>query len=321
MGYEELTKFAESYPKQERDSLTRLAGDYRSRQESEILDLAAIAADVTVDSIINLGLESDPDPLFMRAFGLQYPGVEIESLRGASDERLQGLANGVKGKYFEVLVEQRLNAGERLGELYLEPGLVARIAESPTQEGFDLEIVNQDEVVVDLLQLKATESMAHVKSALRRFPNIKVAVPSEVEGVADDILRTDISHAHLAEVVRKQIGELSESELADILNQGVEAVFDSVPLISPIIIAVTEGREVLMRRSTLEEALQQGSRRLGRSSVYSGIGATLSALDAGVITLPTTLALRLAEGRVTRRVAMGDHLKSKTNEIRTITGD
>ena len=99
--------------------------------------------------------------------GLALPPLHPESLVGASEDRLEGLANGIKGKYFEVLVEGRLNNDESLGELILGPGQVARIAESPTQEGWDLEILNtNDGSVVEVLQLKATTSMSYVKRAL-----------------------------------------------------------------------------------------------------------------------------------------------------------
>ncbi len=135
MGYEQLAALAESYPPQKRESLQELAQEHRSRDERQVLDIAALATDVSLDRITNLGLEPDADPQILEAFKLQYPKVSMESIVGLSEERLGGLANGVKGKYFEVLVRDRLNAGERVGELQLEPGQVAKLAESATQSG------------------------------------------------------------------------------------------------------------------------------------------------------------------------------------------
>ena len=166
MGYEELRVLAESYPHKEREALFELAQTYRSRDEREILELAAIAADISLDSVLNLGLEPEEEPLFRDAFIRQYPHVDIQTLVGASDERLNGLANGVKGKYFEMLVRDRLNAGERVGELQLLPGQTVRLAESSTQSGWDAVIENQDGSTDELLQFKATESMGYVKEAL-----------------------------------------------------------------------------------------------------------------------------------------------------------
>ena len=45
------------------------------------------------------------------AFERQFPGMSVESLAGSSPEYLQGIVNGVKGKYFEILIRDRL--GER----------------------------------------------------------------------------------------------------------------------------------------------------------------------------------------------------------------
>ena len=70
-----------------------------------------------------------------------------------------------------------------------------------------------------------------------------------------------------------------------------------------------------MGRSTVEESLKRGGARLGRSSVYTVIGAGLTAVDAGIISIPTIIALRVAEGRVRHREAMGNHLDEKTQEV------
>ena len=152
MDYEQLMALAESYPPQERDSLLEVAQQYRSRSEREILELAALATDVSLDRVTNLGLEPDADPQFLEAFRLHYPGISLESLRGESEEYLKNLVNGAKGKYFEVLLRDRLNAGERVGEIELQPGQVARLAESPTQPGWDLRIENEDGSVAELIQ-------------------------------------------------------------------------------------------------------------------------------------------------------------------------
>jgi hypothetical protein len=316
-----LRQLAEKYTTRDRSSLAELARQYEHRNQQEILEIAAIAADISADSILNLGLEPESNPLILQAFQLQYPNVDQDSLVGASDERLSGLANGIKGKYFEVLVRDRLNDGESLGELRLGPGQVARLAVSSTQEGWDLEIVNvEDGSIVEQIQLKATTSMSYIKSALDQNPDIRVAVPSEVDGVKDEILRTDISDNDLAEAVNRQLGEQSEAALTDMLDRSTEWAFDAVPIVSGILVALTEGRLVLIGRSSLDESLQRGARRLGKSAAFSTLGATLVALDAGILSVPTTTAARIAWARLTNRIASGEYLQMKTSEIRESTG-
>ena len=202
--------------------LMELAQRYRSRSEREVLELAALATDVSLDRVTNLGLEPEADPQFLEAFRLQYPNVSLESLRGSSEERLENLVNGAKGKYFEVLVRDRLNAGEGVGEIELQSGQAASLAESPTQPGWDLRIENEDGTAAELVQLKATESMAYVKTAFDKYPDIRVAVPSEVDDSAEEILGTDISNAQLEDVANAQLGELGEGMVEDLLDKGAE---------------------------------------------------------------------------------------------------
>ena len=103
--------------------------------------------------------------------------------------------------------------------------------------------------------------------------------------------------------------------VTDILHQSAEFAFDAIPAVSAVVIGLSEGRQVLLGRSTVEESLRRGTVRLGRSSVYSVIGAGLMAADAGVISIPTVTVLRIAEGRVRHRMAMERHLEEKTAEI------
>ncbi len=316
MGYAELRDLAESYPPQERNALFELAQKYRSRDEQEVLEVAAIAADVSLDSIVNLGLEPEADPLFREAFSRQYPSVDIEKLIDASEEELRGWESGAKGKYFEMLVCARLNAGERLGELQLQPGQTARLAESSTQPGWDLRIENEDGSPDELLQLKATESMGYVKEALVKHPDIRVVVPSEVDDRADDILGTDISNEQLDNIAQAQIGEMGESAIEDLLDKGAEAAFDSIPFVSMIATGVIEGSSVLTGRSTLRESFRRGAKRMGRAGVYSAIGVALAPTGVGV---PVMMGIRTAGGRMTSRAALADRLESRTLEMERLT--
>ena len=316
MGYEKLRVLSESYPLRERNALFELAQKFRSRDEREVLQVAAIAADVSLDRVVNLGLEPQANPLFREAFNRQYPNVDIESLVGASDERLRGLANGVKGKHFEMLVRDRLNAGERLGELQLQPGQTAHLAESSTQPGWDLRIENEDGTIDEFLQLKATDSMSYVKKALVEHPDIRVVVPSEVDDQADDILGTDISNEQLDNITQAQIGEMGESALEDLSDKAVEAAFDSIPFVSMVATGVIEGSSVLTGRSTLRESFRRGAKRMGRAGVYSAIGAALAPTGVGV---PVVMGIRTVEGRISKRIALSEHLESRTRELERLT--
>ncbi len=75
-----------------KQSATALASGFKRRQESEVLELAAIAADVSLDSLVDLELNPEANPLLEEALRRQYPNVDPESLAGASPENWKGLS-------------------------------------------------------------------------------------------------------------------------------------------------------------------------------------------------------------------------------------
>lgn len=312
MGYEQLVTLAESYPPQKRELLHEMAQEYRSRDERQILDVAALAADVPLDRVTNLGLEPEPDQQLLEA--IQLSGVSIETLAGSPAQQ-SGTLSTIKGKYFEVLVRDRLNAGERLGELQLEPGQVASLAESSSQPGWDLRIENADGSVAEEIQLKATESMSYVKEALERYPDIRVAAPSEIDGATDEILNTGISNEQLESVAKAQLDELGEGAAQDLLDTGAEVALDSIPFVGIAMTGVMEGRNLLMGRSTFRESLRRGTKRIGKATVYDSIGTLLGSTG---VAIPAVIGLRTAEARVSARIGLGDQLEARAGELRRL---
>ena len=53
--------------------------------------------------------------------------------------------------------------------------------------------------------------------------------------------------------------------------------------------------------------------------LHNKISCIQNALDAGVISMPTSVAGRIAWDRVANRIATGDFLETKTSEILTLT--
>ena len=314
-----LRSLADSYPPAEPEELLGLADQFRRQGESEILDLAAIAADLTADSLLDLGLEPESNPLLVEAFRLQNPGLEIGSLPDASAAQLGGYVNALKGKYFEVLVKDRLNKGEALGELVLGPGQEAVIAESLTQPGWDLKIVNVDDgSTVELLQLKATESMSYVREALDRYPDIRVATTSEIDGTSEMILSTDIPDEEVEVAARQFIDEADESPITDVIHGGAEMAFDSIPIVPAIMIIATEGRQLLAGQADVEESLTRIRSRLGEAAKISTAGAIMGGLSEGILAAPASVAMKIAIRRSEYHDAMTTHLKTNLEELRSI---
>ena len=246
---------------------------------------------------------------------MQYPDVDPSVLSGMKPEHLAGFIGGVKGKYFEVLVEDRLNAGATLGDLRLGPGQIARLASSPFQPGWDLEIVGRSGRSLEQIQLKATESMSYVKDALERYPDIRVAVPAGVGGASGSVISTNISHAHLGKAAQGYVEEISKEGLAAAMADATGFVLRAVPLTSLVIITTTEGYRVLAGRTTLRAAMSTGSRRLVKAMAYHVIGKALAAAGLGPMAIPVTTALGVAETRVSEQVKLSDGLGSRAREL------
>ena len=319
MSHEELEKLAATYPLQPREALLEFALERRKRQENEVLALAALAAELSMDSIINLGLEPDADPLLMQAIQLSGSNIEQGAFDGLTEGQIQGHLSNIKGKYFEVLVEDRLNAGETVGELKLLPGQVASLADSQNQAGWDLQIADENKDIAERIQLKATASMGYIKDALEKYPDFRIAVPTEIDGMTDEILQTDITNESLEKLTESQVEELGESGLENLLDQSAEFAFDMVPVLPSILITITEGRAVLSGSATLQMSLQRGAKRLGRATAYQALGLGLSTV-IGPASIPTVLAVRIAEKRFGHQMAMGDFLKARAEDVKAFTG-
>ena len=322
MSYDELVSLADAYPGAEKKTLLELTKQQELRKEREILEVAAIPANLTVGDSIADRLFPEIDPLLARAFALQYPDVDPSVLAGMKPEHLAGFIGGVKGKYFEVLVEDRLNAGATLGDLRLGSGQIARLAASPFQPGWDLEILGRTGRSLEQIQLKATESMSYVKDALERYPDIRVAVPAGVGSTSGSVISTNISHAHLEGAAQGYIEEISKGGLAAAMAGATGFVLRAVPLTSLVIITTTEGHRVLAGRATLRTAMSTGSRRLAKATAYNVIGKALASAGLGPMAIPVTTALGVAETRVSEQVKLSDGLGSRVKELELLmTGD
>lgn len=71
-----------------------------------------------------------------------------------------------------------------------------------------------------------------------------------------------------------------------------------------------------MGRSTFRESLRTGANRIGRATVYDAIGTLLGPTG---VAIPAVIGLRMAGTRVSGRIGLGDHLESKTEDLRRLT--
>ena len=318
MGYDELISLADSYPPAEKAKVLQLARRRELSNEQEILELAGIAGDLKVDSWIGRLLNPEFNPLLLEAFNLAMPGVDPRSLSGMSEKTLEGFVGVVKGKYFEVLVVDRLNAGDAVGGLKLASGQLARLAESPIQPAWDIEIVARNGKVVEQLQLKATKLYGPVFNALYRYPDIKVLVPEPMAGFGAKVINADIFHAELLGAAKAYVDELGKSLGVQFLEDAANFIVKGVPITSILIVGGSESLRFLMGRATLQEAMRGGGARLGRQAAYNIVGNVLLAAGLGPTAIPVMMALSVAEARISGHIELSGNLGSRAQELLTV---
>ena len=282
---------------------------YIKRKQDTILDIISITTALSIEI-----LQERINPQILEAIKLQYPNLDIENFSYYSSEQLQGIVNGVKGKYFEILVRDKLNSGERIGNLLLEENQKAILAESSTQPGWDLQIVDSNGKVIEFLQLKAVDSMAHIKEAIERYPNIDVIATDEVaekftNQLSSQIIDSDISDTALESTTKKAIGEISESFLEDFFDH-----FN--PLIPLAIIGITESYRVIIGKYTFQRAIHKSKNRAFKSMASLGVGAMLSTLNFGAAAIPSSVLIRLAIDRQENTYFLSKLLKSHSVSLK-----
>jgi hypothetical protein len=269
---EELKTIAEGYREKygfetETEDLEILYLDYYNRRFKTVTEAMISSAAVNAlwvngsfDSSLLNGQQID-------SFTLAFPNLEINDVANYSGESLEGLITAWKGKLFEVKVRDDLNNGETVGNLHLENGQIAVLADSPTQPGWDLAIMDENGYVVDELQLKSTDLISYVENSAERYPDISILATSEVEGALSqyaEIIPTDFSN--------QQIGD----ELTNaVVGGGIDSAWDVILPILPLIINLYS-----IQKGSI--TAKEGAQNIAASAVTVGVGSVIAPLiDTG----------------------------------------
>ena len=269
--------------KQSDRRLAAIEAAIRGRRKKDLLDLLVVGG-VTLGTILTH--PTDIPPEVEQAFQMAYPGLAAsgegfaDAVQRMNGEELMGLVNGVKGKLFEIELVDHLNSG------YLPDGVHAELAESVTQPGFDVRILDEQGNVVEVLQAKATDSAAYVKDALERYPDIDVMTTSEVHGqlvamgAADQVTDSGISEAALQSKIEAAASAGGESGGFD----GSDLLPNSIGLaIIALSVFTTKGASAeLMGEEFGERTARAGIGTLAGKAALAASGAWWVSLAAGV---------------------------------------
>lgn len=247
--------------------------------------LAAIGTDALLKAGPPADLE-DLDPALREAFALAFPSKDITQLAYESPEQWQGEVSAWQGKYFEVLARDRLNAGEQFGPYILEPGQTASLAESLSQPEWDLRIEDADGGTVDTVQLKATESIAYVRGALERYPDVHVVTTADLAEWAYVMPQLDVVDTSVEEMIEPMV-ELGEALSSTFLDEILKGLLISA---APLLIVGTEVWSVKSGHATVRQAGERTAARFGKLGIAHGVGWGVNTVLPGFGSLASLVA-------------------------------
>jgi hypothetical protein len=253
----------------------------------------------------------DLDPRLQQALRETVPGMGGSAWTSMDEAARLGAINTSKGKYFEFLVVDQLNAGEQVGDVVLAEGQRAVLAESATQPGWDVQIVDANGELVRYLQMKATENGAYIRETLERYPDFQIVATSEVASQNPDdamVLDSGISNAAL----EQQIGQAVDVMDATVMSRFVDYFCPLWPLMA---IAAMEGYRVHVGRATLEGFKAQLAERGKRLLAIKLAGASAFALGAGLLAIPAGLAGGLWYDRFRNLHALDERYQRSTDRL------
>lgn len=266
---------------------------YMKANRESLLDITMTA------TAAHLTLGAGPegvDPLLLKAVYDTNPSLTETRLFGFDEAALQGAVNTAKGKYFEYLVVEKLNNGEQVGPLVLQDGQRAVLAESMTQPGWDLQIVDSHGAVVEYLQLKATDSVGYVQDALERYPDFQILATQEV-GDSHLVLDSGLSD----QTLREQVGGAVEAADASLMESFMDYFNPLLPLAA---IATLEGYRVAVGKQSVDSFKLALARRGQRVVASNLAGAAGYMLCGGLWAVPAAFAGGLWFDRVINQTAI-----------------
>jgi hypothetical protein len=269
----------------------------RAASPEDFVD-SAVLGGVSVAGVVAGNIAESQIPANVtEAFHAQYPHFGssfVEAVQHLSDdpERLMGLVNGVKGKLFELDYLEWLNQG------HLPAGMVADLAHSANNPGWDIVIHDAEGHIDHLLQLKATNSISYVHEAIAAHPDVDVVVTHELyQRLADD-------HSALAHLLdgHEALAQVN-GHIADAVGH-VEAAgaAEHLPIVGPALVvclaSLLSYQEYRTGRVSVAEALRNVGERGVLAILATGAGWFVHlAAHSNLAALPATVSVRLLGGQ------------------------
>lgn len=227
------------------------------------------------------------DPLVLTAMKITNPNFNPTEYLNYTENELMGVVNSTKGKYFELLVAKRLNEGEQIGDIFLKNGERAILADSLTQPGWDLQIVDRTGEPIEYLQLKATDQLNYIKATIDKYPSIKILTTEEITNQLDEklLLASKMSNEEITKTVMDNIN--TDTSFID------EFDLHFNPLITIGFILATQGYRLTLNNTVFDDKfLDDTSKKLKTSLIATFIGAGIYPFVGGLTATLMTIGVR-----------------------------
>lgn len=263
-----------------------------------MVDSLFVGGDLLSD-ILSTGASSEVQAAYAAAFPDQAQHISFEdALRSQPDEYINGMVSAVKGKLFEHEYVQYLNDGN------LPDGYTAELAHLVTQPGWDIAIHGPDSHIAEVLQLKATDSVAYVQHALERYPGIDVVTTDEVYS---HLLMNGASN-HSADIIESHISNANLTDnVLDSIENSVYHMHWTPPVISLAMIAFTT--YTLKDVNAYEKASHFGTRSGKAYLTYLIGGGVMAITQAWWLGLIAGVGSRYLAGQGSKRREMCEELE------------
>jgi hypothetical protein len=292
----------------------------RARQLSTgalIVDGLGIAADELVDAAIDR-LPSEVAHALLRI----APDFDIGTIASYPPAALAGLSNAVKGALFELRVAEALQSGH----IDLPDGVTAfHLVGDFSNPGYDAELLDAHGHVVNVVQLKTSQTADLISKHLNAHPDIPHVWSSHE--AATDAAHRGMSHVFDTHISDHHLNSLVAGALTDQATTSFGEVFNEVvPQVTYGIIAIQAAWR-LMQGEPPAEVLAWAARRAGTATAISAI-AGIASLTTGtdLVRVPVVLGvtvLRVAYYEVdgsARRVQLLGEIAGQLDGVRKTVG-
>lgn len=250
-----------------------------------ILDMAGVSADELLDA----GIDRLPADV-AEALERIAPDFDIETIASYPAAALEGLGNTVKGAFFELQVADAV-AG---GAIHL-PAEVEEIhlVEDFTNPGYDAELIGADGTVLDVVQLKTSQTADIIAEHLERHPGIddvwtshEAAADAAERGI-EGVFDTQISDEHLSGLVHAALADQASTSFVEVMDE-------VVPQITYAIIAAQAGWR-LMQGAPAADVIAWAQHRAGTATAMSAIAGLASmATGTDFVRVPVVIGVSMA---------------------------